>query len=88
MTERVYKINDHCKNIKAHCNPKKVVGWFLARCKNIKAHCKKHQVVSPSAYHVLADNIDTKKNKQKDESSNIVVIETSFKWSNIWGLPC
>jgi hypothetical protein len=49
---------------------------------------QKHQVVSPSAYHVLADNIDTKKNKQKDESSNIVVIETSFKWSNIWGLPC
>ena len=36
-----------------------------------------------SAYHVLADNRDMKKNKQKGESSNIEVTGTSFKWSNI-----
>jgi len=41
-----------------------------------------------SAYHVLADNKDMKKNKQKGESSNIEVTGTSFKWSNIWGLTC
>ena len=41
-----------------------------------------------SAYHVLADNRDMKKNKQKGESSNIEVTGISFKWSNIWRLMC
>jgi len=36
-----------------------------------------------SAYHVLADNRDMKKNMQKGESSNTEVTGTSFKWSNI-----
>ena len=41
-----------------------------------------------SAYHVLADNKDMKKNKQKGESSNTEVTGISFKWSNIWRLTC
>lgn len=41
-----------------------------------------------SAYHVLADNRDLKKNKQKGESSNTDVSVNAFKWSNIWRLTC